>query len=307
MDGGSRGQAALKRLPRGMAGISSVTMVSTDSDRRREGEADTRAERHALLAAVAIIAGFWAVNALSIGTELERQGIVRDGLYPWVLEGSSAVIILLLMPAVFRLARLFPPSIDRWRVALPVHLAGVVAFSAVHIAGMVWLRKLLWPLLFDRTYIFFGDMMRELIYEFRKDALVYVLFVMFFHMVRSLEQHRMEAEAARTDARTTHRITLRCGGRTMQAEASRFRAAKAAGNYVEAFFGSAPWLARTTLSALEEQLAAAGVRAARVHRGWVVNLDEIERIDPTGEGDVTITLKTGETVPGSRRYRDRLP
>ncbi|MEZ5954952.1 MAG: LytTR family DNA-binding domain-containing protein [Hyphomonas sp.] len=44
---------------------------------------------------------------------------------------------------------------------------------------------------------------------------------------------------------------------------------------------------------------------ARVHRSHIVNLDRVRAISPTGEGDAVIELDTGETVPGSRRYRDR--
>jgi len=76
---------------------------------------------------------------------------------------------------------------------------------------------------------------------------------------------------------------------------------------VELNAGAETHLARTTLSAIEDQLTGAGVRAVRVHRSWVINAGQIGKIEPTGEGDVKIELKDGTVVPGSRRYRDRLP
>ena len=80
--------------------------------------------------------------------------------------------------------------------------------------------------------------------------------------------------------------------------------ARAASNYVEVVTPGRTYLARSTLSELEKLLQAAGGRHVRVHRSHVVNLDKVSEITPTGEGDVTLTLETGETVPGSRRYRD---
>ena len=117
---------------------------------------------------------------------------------------------------------------------------------------------------------------------------------------------QLEAEVARAEARQTHRLTLKCGGRTLRIAADEFRAAQAAGNYVEIRLAGGEHLARSTLTELERQLSEAGIDAVRVHRSWLVNRDAIREIAPTGEGDVAITLDTGAKVPGSRRYRDRL-
>ena len=38
-----------------------------------------------------------------------------------------------------------------------------------------------------------------------------------------------------------------------------------------------------------------------------VNRDRIAEIAPNGDGDVRITMADGAVIPGSRRYRDRLP
>jgi len=116
----------------------------------------------------------------------------------------------------------------------------------------------------------------------------------------------MEATAACRDARETQRLTLKCGGRVMHLEATNFLAAKAAGNYVEIDFQTGSHLARITLGELQNQLLEARVDAIRCHRSWLVNQDQIREIRPTGEGDVEITLDSGQQIPGSRRYRDQL-
>ncbi len=71
--------------------------------------------------------------------------------------------------------------------------------------------------------------------------------------------------------------------------------------------GGTMHLARATLASIERQLEDAGARAARVHRSWIVNTDQIVKTEPTGEGDVRIEMTDGTIIPGSRRYRDRLP
>ena len=124
--------------------------------------------------------------------------------------------------------------------------------------------------------------------------------------LRTIEWHRMEAAAACRDARETQRLTLKCGGRVMHLEATNFLAAKAAGNYVEIDFQTGSHLARITLGELQNQLLEARVDAIRCHRSWLVNQDQIREIRPTGEGDVEITLDSGQQIPGSRRYRDQL-
>ncbi|MEQ9316382.1 MAG: LytTR family DNA-binding domain-containing protein, partial [Henriciella sp.] len=97
------------------------------------------------------------------------------------------------------------------------------------------------------------------------------------------------------------------GGRTFFVDASDIVLARAASNYVEVVTPAHTYLARSTLAELERLLVAADGRHLRVHRSYIVNRDRIRTISPTGDGNVSIELDTGETVPGSRSYRDRLP
>jgi DNA-binding LytR/AlgR family response regulator len=66
------------------------------------------------------------------------------------------------------------------------------------------------------------------------------------------------------------------------------------------------YLARMTLTQLEQLLGQAGNDHVRVHRSYIVHLSHVQTITPTGEGDIEIALVGGRTVPGSRRYRERL-
>ena len=276
-------------------------------DFRNEQEAERRAGLHALLAFSALGLAFWVVNSTSIIMEEARDGQVFNAWIAWFLEGSStAWLLILCWLAVRPWERRYAVGASSWTRWLPAHIGGALVFSALHVAGMGLTRNALFPLLFDVSYQFFENPLQTFVYELRKDMLSYTLVVLTLTGFRMIEWHRLEATAARTEARTHQRVNLKCGGRVMHLAATEFSSATAAGNYVEARFGAREHLARMTLGELDRLLREAGIDAVRVHRSWLVNRSMIAESTPTGEGDVTLTLTNGEKVPGSRRYRDRL-
>ena len=285
-----------------------MTDAPAHQDLGREKDAERRAWLRACQFAWLSLGVFWLVASLSIQTEFERVDAAYPPFYPWVIEGTSVVVTAAIIPFIMWMGVRFPIEPGRWRGMLPIHLAGFLVYTSLHIAGMVGGREAVWALAYGADYEFFhnGEYSTEIIYEMRKDAATYAGYQVMVAVARALQFNRLEVEAARAEARRSHRLTLKCGGRTMRIDADAFQAAKAAGNYVEVSAGGAARLARMTLAELERQLAEAGVDAVRVHRSWLVNRDAIAEIVPTGEGDVTITLEGGETIPGSRRYRTRL-
>ena len=76
---------------------------------------------------------------------------------------------------------------------------------------------------------------------------------------------------------------------------------QAEGNYARFHVADGSYLARHTLSGLEERLDPQ--RFVRVHRSAIVNLRHIVRLDPVGHGDVRLALVHGGTVTLSRRFR----
>jgi DNA-binding LytR/AlgR family response regulator len=158
-------------------------------------------------------------------------------------------------------------------------------------------------LLFGRAYVYFDDVPTDLLYEYRKDLLPYAVIILLLTLVRSVEEHRREAEAARAEARDTGRLTLKTGGRTLFLDAQSLDWASAAGNYVEIRANGATHLARLSLTALEQQLSAAGVEVARVHRSRLVNRNKVREIAPTADGDFRVKMTDGTEFRGSRRFR----
>ena len=274
---------------------------------QREAQAERRVGREAFITLALVTSAFWIINATSILIEDARSGAATVWLEPVLLEAIPAAAIIALFPAVQAFERRTPIGPTPLLIALPAHLAASAVFAVILIAWMHVSRSLLWPPLFGEEMNLLSDgALNVFVYEYRKVATGYFGAVAFLYLFRAMEQARMEAEAARAEARDTNRVTLKCGGRVMRLPADEFRTAKAAGNYVEARFGEGRHLARLTLTELESLLREAGVDAVRVHRSWMVNRAEVQTIAPTGEGDVTLTLADGGSVPGSRRYRDRL-
>ncbi|WP_375757828.1 LytR/AlgR family response regulator transcription factor [Corallococcus exercitus] len=72
--------------------------------------------------------------------------------------------------------------------------------------------------------------------------------------------------------------------------------------YVRLYTAQGEHLVRQTLRALEERLDP--TRFVRVHRGDLVNLEAVARLEPWTHGDGILVLKDGSTVILSRTYRE---
>jgi len=276
-------------------------MFEREWDQERQAQRD--ADRRSYVIIAVILLGYTIVDSLSTLTEAARDGESMPMAWPWLLNLSSVGVLMALAPVLMWVTSRAPVTPGSWRWAVPVHVLVSLGVSAIHITAMVAIRKALWPPLFEQDYTFFSTLGGDILYEYRKDAFTYLGFVFLIQSSREYEQSRLEARAAREDARREKRLTLKCGGRTLWIEAHDLISAKAAGNYIEVTTETGEHLARNSLSTLARQLEAAGVRAARVHRSHLVNLDKVVETKPTGSGDLTIRMNNGGEIPGSRRFR----
>jgi hypothetical protein len=264
---------------------------------------DRRTDRIAYVTASAFMVGVGFVNATSLLLEAAREGRSLDPRLPWIEEFTSVGVLILLFPAVAWFTRRIPITAETWQTALPLHALASIFYSTVHVTGMILVRKVVFLAVFGEPYTFFGDVLRESFYEYRKDAAAYATFVLMLHLFRSVAEYRREAEVARADAKKAGRITLKSGGRRIMLDAGAVEWARAADNYVEVKTNDRTHLARMTLAALETQLRLAGIDAARVHRSYVVNRAKIAEIIPSGDGDFRVRMSDGTELRGSRRYR----
>ncbi len=123
-----------------------------------------------MVTAVALAAGI--VGALSAADDIARHGGAYDIGTPLLWDMTSIAIILLLTPLLLAIVRRIrhEPALA---VRMALALATIVVFSALHVTGMVWLRKLI-MFLAGGAYDFRFSL-ATVLYEFRKDVVTCVL------------------------------------------------------------------------------------------------------------------------------------
>ena len=223
----------------------------------------------------------------------------------WLYEISSHLMIPIAALIVPIWLSKYPLSVDNLARRLPAYFAGFMCFATIHILGMMLIRKLSFPLLFGKTYNENLLTLEPWIYELRIDFMTFILVLSAFLTSRQLAQLKLEADAARQDARTSGRITLKSGGRLIFLQAKEILYAKAAGNYIEVFTSSGMHLVRMTMTSLENLLSEAG-HHLRVHRSYLVRQNAISEMKPNGEGEAIIFAANEVQIPVSRKYRKNI-
>ncbi|MHA6288253.1 LytR/AlgR family response regulator transcription factor [Maricaulis sp. CAU 1757] len=271
--------------------------------RSRRPPVEQRAQTRAATLFSGLVFCFWVVSALSRATEWDRLGRAYAWELPWVMEGTSLIFMLPLFYLVAAFETRWPVSPGERTAKLVAHIVGSILFAATHILLMALSRELIWALFYDSEYTYLRNPLADLLYDYRKDAVTYLTALMLLTLSRNLERAHEEAQAAREDAVRSRRITLKCGGRTVFLEASRFEAARADGNYAHVHTTGGETLhARISLTELGRLLGSAGEDVRRVHKSWIVNLNQIEERAATRQGDRVYTTTSGRRIPGSRRY-----
>lgn len=263
--------------------------------------------------------GYWivgfivaaAANSATSLMDIRRAGLDFASWEPVAWEWTSNAVALALVPAVVWFSRRVPLHLDTWRRALPLHLLGSVAWSALHVAGMVALRKAVYAL--QGGHYDFGDWPREWFYEYLKDVRSYAggvatitAYRWFLRRLQGEASVLGEADDAPAPAAVERpeRFLVRKLGKEFLIAANEVESLQAAGNYVNLHLRGRDYPLRSTMAAVELMLDPA--RFARVHRSWIVNLDHVAEIEPLETGDARIRLRDGRLVPCSRTYRDVL-
>jgi hypothetical protein len=242
---------------------------------------------------------FLVVSVNATSEMMEHAGHPGFSLWEPVLwEGSSALSLAAMAPLVGWAVRRWPPSRDGLAGILLIHFALTAPFSLVHVGAVAAMRNAVYALV-RQPYAFFEDgVALRLLYEWRKDVLVYALI--------GLAYWWFGREAARRGA-SDHgdgRIEIRNGASAVFLPPEDVLFVEAAGNYVEFHTVARTHLVRGTLGAWQGRLSPRGF--VRAHRSRLINRGRIMALKPTPAGDVEITLDTGRTLMGSRRYREAL-
>lgn len=256
----------------------------------------------AAIAAVTLAIGI--VNALSGAQDAAWRGDNYDIGRRLFWEMSSIGVILLLLPIlVLAVRRMRMTSGLAARAGIGAII--LLGFSALHITGMVWVRKLaLW--LAGSAYDFRFSL-ATVLYEFRKDAVAVVLIASTIWLLESRRELKAAAIAssappAPRQPSSSDLIWLRDGTSRIRVVPRDILWVASAGNYIEySLADGTRHLIRGTLAAAESELARFSI--VRVHRTRLANLDRVRGVDLKPSGDFELAFDTGQTLGGSRRYR----
>ncbi|MGJ4881617.1 LytTR family DNA-binding domain-containing protein [Bradyrhizobium sp. HKCCYLRH3097] len=244
--------------------------------------------------------GIGVVNALSAAHDAVRLGAAYDLEKQLLWEMTSIVVLILLAPllvATVRSIRLGPATMAR-HIALAI--AAVVAFSALHMIGMVTLRKLLmWTA--GGAYDFQLSL-ATIVYEFRKDVMTALLIGATLWLYDGYRASAVREPTRRSEPPAPATLWLRDGASRIRISPADILWVAAAGNYVEyAMADGRRHLIRGTLSAAEVELARFAL--VRIHRGRLVNMARVAALSVLPTGDFGLTFDNGQSAQGSRRYR----
>lgn len=253
-----------------------------------------------LLLGWAFAAASILVNALSEVADRARAGLPADATRIWILESTSGLVVMGLMPAAMWAATRWRPPALPWPGALLRHGLAALLFSTLHVALMVALRHVALGLA-GQVYRF--DWSRaNLLYELRKDAVTYALVASVTLLWLRSRPGPGASATIPPPSGPAVLVEVRDRGRVRRLGATDLAFVSAAGNYVElGLADGGRLLHRETLAAMEARLGSHGF--VRVHRSHLVREDLVMEVVPTGSGDATLRLRSGECVPASRRFR----
>jgi hypothetical protein len=254
------------------------------------------------IAAVSLAIGI--VNALSGAQDAAWRGDSSDVGKRLFWELSSIAVILLLLPMLVLAMRRMRCAEALMRVWIGV--AALLGFSALHITGMVWIRKpALW--LAGGAYDFHFSL-ATVLYEFRKDSVAVFLIGSTLWLLESRRELKSVATSIPPAPAGPQRspppdlIWLRDGTSRIRVMPRDILWVASAGNYIEySLADGTQHLIRGTLAMAESELSRLGI--VRVHRTKLANLDRVSSLDLRPSGDFELTFDNGQTLGGSRRYR----
>ncbi len=204
--------------------------------------------------------------------------------YPWAL----------LTPVVWALGRRFGPQNSGWRVVIPTHLAlGLV------ICLLYALLSTPGRFLADATPSSFTFFERVFGLFFNSLPIHYLIYwgILGVGFVMSMRKAPKRFDAP-------DRIAIKTPGEVVIVQFADIDFVSAADQYVQIQTGDRSLLSRESLSDMEKRLPQE--HFYRIHRSTIVNLRQIEKLEPGRHGEYTVVLRGGRSLRASRSRSSRL-
>ena len=257
---------------------------------------------------IALVAAATVANTFSGARDIAwRLGTPHNLWEPVLWNVTSGLVVVALLPVIRRAALLLTGDVKHPIVSVVAFVALGFVFSALHIAGMGPLREWAYAL-GGWNYSF--PWAQQIPYELKKDLFNFLaMAVIFWFAERPVAAAPARVEDAppsavgETPAQAAAReMWLRDGRLSVLIDAGDIVSVSSAGNYVEyELTDRRRHLIRSTLQAELERLAPFGI--VRVHRTRLINPKRIVALEWGPSGDFKVRLDSGETVPGSRRFK----
>ena len=237
-----------------------------------------------------------------------RDGAASNWRAAWAKELSSGFSVLVLLPLIALFLRRMNLNYSNLYSRAVWLVPGFVVFSLLHIGMFTLIRMVVWASA-GETYRF-GSLGWSLLYEMRKDLLVYVGIVSFLSGYQFI-LNRLQGEARFLAAGSAQSSTspqdkgvyrrqflVKMLNKEYLVRVEEIDWVESASNYVLMHCGERSYPMRGTLSGLADELNEA--QFIRVHRTAIVNLKRVESLNETG--DLRAQLTSGDLVPISRTY-----
>jgi LytTr DNA-binding domain len=262
-----------------------------------------------ILVSCAFVTGL--VNIAANTSESRHLHLTYLPWEPYVWEYSSAIVVLIAIPAIILFDRRRPITWATWRINIVRHFLATIVFSAFKVGGTIVLRKIAYAAEgghYDPSLVPSG-----IGYDYLPDARLYLVFLAGMYAYRFiLSQLHGEARTfARPDVglpveslERPQRFMVRKLGKEFLIAAAEIEWLEAQGNYINLQVRGRAYPLRSTMTAVQALLDPE--KFVRVHRSHIVNLDYLLEIEPLDTGDARLKLRDGTLVSCSRTYRDAL-
>lgn len=115
-------------------------------------------------------------------------------------------------------------------------------------------------------------------------------------------------QAAKTNGQVEqsylNRILVKNSDKNIFVDVSEIRWIECSGNYLKLHLPEKSYMIRSSLKNLKSKLNP--LQFVRIHRSWMVNINEVKEIEPWFSGDSKVILTDGKTLRMSRNYKDNL-
>jgi DNA-binding LytR/AlgR family response regulator len=236
-------------------------------------------------------------NSLTVSADLVRNQVAFEKWQPYSWEFTSFLAIFIMYFGVAWLAVKRPLLHPRWLKNLSIHMLATVIFSVGHVVLMVSMRKAIY--LWQGVQYDFGHWPTEIIYEYRKDIISYIVFLSLITLYQYVSRLRKN-ELASLDKKI--KIKNKQGVHWLDPED--ISTIESGGNYIYFNAKDGVFPMRSTMTEVAQKLDES--HFIRVHRSYIVNIIQIKSLSDQAKDPCLLILKNDKQVPVSRKYRDQV-